>query len=590
MRDFFKTMFASMLGFFLTILLFFLFIGILISSVASSVNRTEEVEANSVLELKLSGAVPERLADNPFEGFNQGPLADAAPAVGLEQIIWGLEKAAKDNKIKGVVLRADYYAGGLGTAEEIRQQILAFRKSGKFVYAYADILTDGGFYIASACDKVYLNPKGFVEFNGFAGQVMLYKGLLDKLGVEFEVFKAGKYKSAVEPFTRNELSEPNKEQIRQYVTELYGHHLKQIALSRNLDSGALAETSNLFKARTAAKALEFKLVDGLKYYDEFEDELRSKLGIKEKDKKINKSSFAAYSKNAKSSKTGNDKIAVIYANGEIAMGKNESGDAIGGESLAQTIRKARLDKNIKAVVLRVNSPGGSSNASDIIAREVELCKKEKPVIVSFGNVAASGGYYIACVADSIFAYPNTITGSIGVFALVPNTQKMYKQHLGLSYETVPTGEYAVTWRPDQGLTPAMRSYFQGMVDEIYTDFISIVGRGRHIDTGRVAELAQGHVYTAMHAKTLGLVDGFGGLQRSIQSAAWKAKLKDYRLVSWPEMKSPIELLFGDKSKSMLDEKLAESELGPLFKAFGQANSVLKMTGPQMRMPWEIQVQ
>jgi protease IV len=417
---------------------------------------------------------------------------------------------------------------------------------------------------------------------------MFYKGLMDKMGVQMEVFKAGKYKGAVEPFIQTSLSEPNREQIKTYVSESFGQSIKSIAKSRGIDSQTLADIANKFLARNAKKALEYKLVDGLKYQDEVEDEVKLKIGLKADDK-FKAMAFGSYVQTDMDDEYSSDKIAVIYANGEINMGKNESGDGIGSESLAATIKKARLDKNIKAIVLRVNSPGGSSNASDIIAREIEVCRKVKPVIVSFGNVAASGGYYIACLGDSIFAYPNSITGSIGVFAMVPNTQKLYKEHLGLTYETVPTGEFSEGWRPDQPLSNGMRSYFQEMVNDIYGDFIGIVAKGRKLDTAAVAALAQGHVYTGVHAKTLGLIDGFGGIERALQSAAWKAKLKTYRVVEMPTLKNPFEMLFGKETMASVQENMMKEQFGTFYESAKRMKNVSTFTGAQMRMPWEIRV-
>lgn len=586
MKSFLKTMLASMFGFFLGLIVVVVFFAIIIASAIKS--NDLEINSNTVLELKLNGAISERLADNPFQGLSDIQGQSVATPIGLNKIIEGMQMAAKDDKIKGILLRTDLYAGGMATADEIRNQIIEFKKSGKFIYAYSEIITDAGYFIASACDKVYLNPKGFVEFNGFSGRVSFYKGMLDKVGVQFEVFKAGKYKGAVEPFIQTSLSEPNREQIKAYVTGLFGYHIKCIAASRNLDSADLANTANLFLARTAEKAVEYKLVDALKYEDEVEAEIRAKLKLKS-DAEFKPVSFAAYVKNNDSEKYSKNKIAVIYAVGDINMGKNESGDGIGSETIAANIRKARLDKNIKAVVLRINSPGGSSNASDIIAREVEICKKTKPVIISFGDVAASGGYYIACMGDSIFAYPNSVTGSIGVFAMIPNTSKLYKDHLGLSYETVPTGEFAAGWRPDEALSPAMKSYFQEMVNQVYGEFVGIVAKGRKLDTSTVANLAEGHVYTAMQAKELRLVDQFGGIQRAIQSAAWKAGLKEYRVIELPFLKSPFEMFFGDNTESKLAENLLKSQMGDFYQTYEQFQKIKNLQGMQMIMPWQVEI-
>ncbi len=584
MIAFFKNVLASLTGFILGVVLIFLFFLAVIATAIATSDKEEKIEPNTVLELSLNGEVPERFQQNPFENFGQ----DVTTAgVGLDQVLFGLDKAAKDKKIKGIYLRCDLYAGGMGTADEIREKILAFRKSGKFVIAYAEAMTDAAYFIASACDKVYLNPKGLIEFNGFAGQVMMYKGMFDKLGVEFVVFKVGKYKSAVEPFIQEKISEANRKQIEVYVNELFGHCMKKISESRKIDSGELADIANQYKARNAKKAVEYKLVDGLKYEDEVESELKTLCGLKT-DAKLQKKSFAKYSKKQDLGVDKN-KIAVIFANGEINMGKNESGDGIGSESLAATIKKARLDKNIKAVVLRVNSPGGSSNASDIIAREIELCKKVKPVIASYGDVAASGGYYISCLADSIFASRSSITGSIGVFALLPNTAKLYKDKMGLSYETVPTGEFAVAWRPDEPLSSGMRVLMQETVNDIYSDFISIVGKGRRMDTSRVDELAEGRVYTGIHAKEVGLIDGFGGLQRAIQSAANKAGLKSYELVNMPKQKDIIEQFFGTDKLEEAQSKMIEKELGKLALPYNEIKSVLNRNGVQMRLPYDLQI-
>jgi protease-4 len=581
---FIKSVLASILGFFIGIVLIIVFFAAIIGSIAGGMDNIPEVKKNTVLELTLSGEIPDRTTEDPIAEITD----DGLSSLGLNSILYGLDKAAKDDKIKGVYLRVDLFAGSMGTAEEIRQKLLEFRKSGKFVVAYGEIFTDAGYYIASACDKIYLNPKGIIEFNGYAGQTAFYKGMFDKIGLEFEVFKAGKYKSAVEPFIQNSMSDANREQVREYVFSLFGYCMKNIAKSRGMDSAYVAEVANMFKARNAKLALQYKLIDALKYEDEAENEL-ALLSQGSADKKLIKYDFDKYAKGSWNVGSGEDKIVLIYASGEINMGNNESGDGIGSTSLAATLKKARLDSHVKAVVLRVNSPGGSSNASDIIAREIALIKKTKPVIASFGGVAASGGYYIACLADSIFVQPTTITGSIGVFAMIPNTARLYKEKLGLNYETVPTGDYAVTWRPDAPLSEGMRSYFQGMVNDIYDDFTGIVARGRKMDTGRVKQLAEGHVYTGVYAKKLQLADEYGGIQRAIQSAATKAGIKKYRVVSMPKQKTTLELLFGNNVTSHANEKLMKAELGSLYAPYENIKKVLNSNGVYMRMPFDIQI-
>lgn len=585
---FWKIVFASLTGFIFGLLIIFLFfVSVIISAINEGKNKGK-IGNNTVLELKLNGVVQDRGIASPFSEF--GGDDENMATISMNGILNGLEAAKTDKKVKGILIRADLYAGGMGTAEEIRNKILDFRKSGKFAIAYSEVLTDAGYYISSACDKVYLNPKGMVEFNGFAAQLAMYKGMFDKLGLEFEVFKAGKYKGAVEPFTQTSISEPNRQQLKDYITDLFGHYISEIAKSRNLDSGSLANVANQFLARNAKKALENKLVDGLMYEDELETELKKRCGTKETEK-LSKAGFSSYYNyvSDKGMGSNSNKIAVIFASGDIVQGKDETGEQTASETIAAAIRKARNEKHIKGVVLRVNSPGGSSFASDVIAREIELCKKVKPVIVSFGNVAASGGYYISSLADTIFAQPSTITGSIGVFALIPNTSSMFKNKLGMNWETVETGEYSVAWRPDQPLTPNMRNYFQEMVQEIYGDFVGIVAKGRKMDTASVNALAQGHVYTGIRAQKLGLTDKWGGLERAIQSAAWKAGIKEYDVVNYPKLKTPLEMFFGKTNAEEISNQMLKAQAGEFYPVLQDARKAMKVSGMQMRMPWEINV-
>lgn len=578
----FKVFLASLFGFFIGMGLLVGIFFLVIFGLGRSGKKELSVKDNSVLELRLGVDVPDRAAKNGFMFGNDDQMQN----IGLDDILNGIDEAIEDKKIKGIALHTDYYSGGLATAEEIRNKLMAFKKAGKFIYAYGEVYTEQGYYIASVADKIYLNPKGMMDFNGFAAQIMMYKGMFDKLGVKFEVFRAGKYKSAVEPYVNDKLSEPNKEQINRYITSIFGHHLKQISIARGIDSGVLADIAANYKARSAEASKQLKIVDETAYQDQFEEGIRKKLGLKEKDK-TNLVSFAKYAARAEREGSGKDKIAVIYCNGTINVGKDESGEGIGSESLAATIKKARLDNKIKAIVLRVNSPGGSALASDIIAREVELARKVKPVVVSIGNVAASGGYYISCMADSIFAQPNSITGSIGVFALITNISELYNNKMGLGYETITTGKFADMGRPDRPLTDDQRQLLQDVVNNIYSDFLQVVGKGRHMDTSKVSELAQGHVYTAVDAKSLGLVDGFGGLDRAILAAARKAKLTKYRLVSMPRIKEPFEQFFGSKDAKESIKTAFKEEFGEAFSIYQQMKDIKNLSGIQMRMPFTL---
>lgn len=582
MKEFFKMMLASLTGFVVAIgLLFFVFFLIILSAISSG-SKQGVVKEKSVLEIKLGAEIPERTVKSGFgnssEALEQG--------VGLSTIVSALKKAKADNKIKCVLLRPDLYSDGLSTAEDIRNAILDFRKSGKPVISYSEVLTEKGYFIASACDKVYVNPKGMLEFKGYASQIMMYKGMLDKVGVKMQVFKVGKYKSAVEPYIQEQLSEPNKEQIRNFLWDLNRISFDKISQTRKIDTATLMKIANDFVSNNLQSYLDNKLIDGLKIENEVEEELKKQSGIEAKDK-IRKIGVAAYYEKNEGSKSG-DKIAVIYCTGEINSGKNETGDGIGSETIVTAIKKARLDKNVKGIVLRVNSPGGSALASDVIAAEVELAKKTMPVVVSFGDVAASGGYYISCLADSIFANTNSITGSIGVFALIPDVSQLYKEKMGLGFETVKTGKYSDIGRPDRPLNVGEASYFQKMVNEIYIDFISIVAKGRKMDTAQVNQLAQGHVYSAIDAKELNLIDGFGGLDRAVASVAYKAKLKEFQTVEYPRLKSPWEMFFGNgQSGQDLYSQFLKNELGFIYPAFKEVKAVIESKGVYMRMPYDL---
>jgi protease-4 len=411
----------------------------------------------------------------------------------------------------------------------------------------------------------------------------MYKGLLDKLGVNFQVFKVGKFKGAVEPFVLDKLSEENKYQITTYLTSLYKHQVSEIGKSRKMPFDSLWNVSQKGLVFTAKDAMNCHLVDKLVY----EDELMTIVKRKSSNYQfINLSKFLESDDNYKYAE---EKIAIIYAEGDIMPGNSENNTQIASETFIKTLKKVSNDESIKAIVVRVNSPGGSSMASDIIAKEVKLAKKIKPVIFSYGNVAASGGYYISCVGDSIFALPNSVTGSIGVFAMVANTENLFGQKLGLKYETVNVGEMAELWRPDRSMNTAQSMMMQNAVNNIYDDFISIVSEGRHIEKSVVNDLAQGRVYSGEDALKLKLIDGIGNIDRAVLSANRMAKLKDYKIVEYPEAKGLLEKII-DRSSNK------ESQMSELLIQMGlDANtvkdiiSVKNMQGMQMRLPWSIDI-
>jgi protease-4 len=480
-------------------------------------------------------------------------------------------------------LKPGLYSSGLANADEIRSYIAEFRKSQKWIIAYGEIFTEQGYYIASACNETYLNPKGMLEFNGLSSNIVMYKGMLDKLGVNFQVFRVGKFKGAVEPFIQTKLSDENKFQIKTYLESLYTYQVKEIAKSKNTSFDSLWNIAMKGEVFTANDAKSKKLVDGLYYENQVWDVVKNKV------KDYKKASVSKYLKSEDNYTYSENKIALIYAEGEIMPGTNNSEDGIGSESFIKELIKAKNDKSIKAIVIRVNSPGGSSMASDIIAQEVKLAKKVKPVIISFGNVAASGGYYISCVADSIFALPNSVTGSIGVFAMIANTENLFGQKLGLGYESVNLGEMAEIWRPDQALSPAQGMMMQKAVNEIYDDFISIVAEGRHLDKSVVNELAQGRVYSGKDALNLKLIDGLGGINRALLSASRKANVKEYRVVEFPESKSLIERFMNKANNDEAKMKSLMVEMGLNAKTVSELKSIGRMQGMQMRLPWSIEI-
>ncbi len=540
-----------------------------------------KVENNTVLTLVLPTEIREQGQDDPFaELFGN---SETESALGLNEIKDAFKRAANDSKIKGIVLKPGFYSGGLANAEEIRQIINQFKKSNKWIISYSELYTEQGYYIGSACNEVYLNPKGMLEFNGLSSNIVMYKGLLDKLGVNFQVFKVGKFKGAVEPFLFDKLSDENKFQIKTYLESLYKHQVLEISNSRKSNKDTLwniAMKGNVFGAKQAKIN---GLVDKLIY----ENELWNIVKNKQNDYK--KLSFSKFLKGEDNYTYSENQIAVIYAEGEITPGTNSSDMGIASESFIKEIIKAKNDESIKAIVIRVNSPGGSSMASDIIAQEIKLAKAKKPVIVSFGNVAASGGYYISCVADSIFAQPNSVTGSIGVFALIANTENLFGQKLGLKYESVNVGEMSEIWRPDQPLGAAQSMMMQNMVNEIYDDFIGIVSEGRKIDKAKVHELAQGRVYSGEDALKLNLIDGLGGLDRALLAAKNKAKLKEFRIVEFPENKSFIEKFINKASDS--DAKMQELmlQMGFDLQTVKELKSIKTMQGIQTRLPWSMEL-
>lgn len=588
MKQFFKFMFASMLGFGLSIfLLVVLFIAI-IAGIAGSMEDKKEVDVkdNSILRITLNHPVQERTSKNPFENINFGNNnEDGNPAIGLNDILKSIHHAKKDDKIKGIFLDLSLVQSGMANAEEVRNALIDFKMSKKFIVAYGEIYTQGSYYLASVADKIYLNPSGDMLFNGFSSTSLYMKSALEKMGIQAQVIKHGKFKSAGETFVEDKMSDENRKQVEEFVGAMYKHFMEQIAKARKKSIAEVYDMAENLKIQEPKDAKQLGMVDGLMYRDEVMGELRKRIGVKD-DEKIKFINLGSYVTAVPKSEKAKEKIAVIYAVGDIISGQGDE-ETIGSDKFAAALKKAREDKNVKAVVLRINSPGGSALASDVIWREVVLTKKEKPVIVSMGNVAASGGYYIALAADTIVAQPNTITGSIGVIGVMLNAQKLMNDKLGLHLDGVKFGKYSDLGRIDRPLNSDEEAIVQKAIDRIYVDFVTKVAGGRHMSYEAVDAIAQGRVWSGVDAQKIGLVDVLGGVETAIDIAAKKAGLKEYRIMGLPEQEDPIQNLI--KSFGGVKENLLKEEMKENYIYYKQMQKALNCRGIQTRMPFEVTI-
>lgn len=574
-----------MLGFFLTsVIIIFIFMMILVSAASFADKEVVKVKDNSILELSFDKPIVDRTKKQPFEEF--GFAFGDEKELGLNGIIENIAKAKNDDKIKGIYLNLAVIPSRLATIEEVRNALIDFKESGKFIVSYGEVYTQGAYYLASVSDKIYLNPEGFLDFRGFVGQVMFIKGTLDKLDIEMQVIRHGEFKSAVEPLILDKMSEANKEQTLTYLTSMWEHLLSQISKTRNISIQELKEIADSIKVSTPGKSVEHKLIDKLLYKDELIAELKNRLELKEKDNlnviKIEKYANAPASLERKRTK---DKIAVIYAVGDIMSGEGDD-ETIGSERISKAIREARKDSSIKAIVLRVNSPGGSGLASDVILREMVLAKEVKPVVVSMGDLAASGGYYISCAANKIYAHENTITGSIGVFGVLPNMQGFFNNKLGITFDKVKTNEHADYGSVTRGLDSYEEGLITMMVERFYTTFITHVAKGRNMTVEEVDAIGSGRVWSGIDAKRIGLIDEFGGLNDAIECAAELAELEKYKVINLPKQIDPFEQMV-KAIKGNTQTKLIKNELGESYIYFEHLKSISQMDGIQARLPYNI---
>lgn len=586
MKEFFRSMLGSCLGVLVAILLIVI---VLFGAGAamSAGGKTSKTAEKGVLKLTLNHAIPEK-TDNVETSFGDAP----ASTLGLRHIVRLLENAAKDDNIKGVVIQASSVQTGQATLLQLRNAIASFKESGKFVYAYADSYSQSAYFLATVADSVFLNPNGDVGLQGYGIVTPFFKGSLEKLGVDFDIFYAGDFKSATEPLRRTEMSPENRLQTKVFLNDMVGLMKAEVSKSRKIPLFELDRIMSQLDGRDAKRALQNKLVDETLYWDEFEARVRKKVKLDE-DEKINYLSLDDYNLLAGLTEEGKftEKVAVVYAEGDVVYNMSGKG-MIDNTKYLKIFDKIRKDKNIKAVVLRVNSGGGSALTSDIIWREVELLKaKGIPVIASFGDYAASGGYYIAAGADSIFASPNTLTGSIGVFSMLPNFKKLSNDKLGITFDSVKTHAMSVNLSTVYAMSDKEKEYITESTNDIYQQFLDRVAKGRGMSVDSVHKYAQGRVWTGRTAQKIGLVDEIGYLQQAINAAAKKAGITDYKVVEYPRIeKSLLEQLVESWAKQQAEEgenAHMNAEMRWLLRLYNENKAVWQAEGVQARMLLDI---
>lgn len=592
---FYKVVLAAFIGTLIALVInFFIKVGV-VSSMISNLSKSESetsttVKPNSVLYMKLDYEIPDRTTDNPFGNINFQTM-ETSDATGLNEILRNIENAKTDANIKGIYLELSSIPTSMATIQEIRNKLIEFKESGKFIVAYGESYGQSAYYLASIADKIFLNPEGAMDLHGMASQIMFYKHLLEKLDIEMQIVRGpnNRFKSAVEPYFLDKMSEANREQMDKLLGTVWGQILASISQSRNISVEQLNQIAdNLDVLFNAQKALEYGLVDNLYFKDQVLDELK---GLTGSNKSINAVGNANYAKSYKDKNVSKNEVAIIYASGQIFDGKGNEEQAIYSENLSKTIRKAREDKNVKAIVLRVNSPGGSALASAIIGRELDLTKEVKPVIVSMGNYAASGGYWISAKADYIFADPTTLTGSIGVFGTFPNAQGFLNDKIGLTFDVAKTNENADFPNFTQPLTEFQYNKLQEMVGKTYNDFTQRVAEGRGLRQTFVDSIGQGRVWAGADAIGLGLVDKLGDMEDAIAYAVEKANLgNDYKVTEWPKQKDFFTRLMESMNKTDELDAAMKQKLGVYYNYYKGLENLNNNTGIQARMPFDLVIE
>jgi len=592
MKDFFKYTLASCLGMVIALILLsiigFISIAGFVSFVSSS-DPSVDLPEEGVLELKLDDIVPEKTNNTDISPFSFS--LDDQNVVGLQDMIRLIGYAKDDDQIKGLYINLSGTTLASASAYDLRAAIEEFKTSEKFVFANADYYSQGTYYLASIADSIYIHPTGSIDFRGFGVTVPFLKGMLDKIGIEAKVFYAGDFKSATEPLRRTDISEENREQTREYLRALYNIFLEDIAESRNTSPEALEKLADQFQIQFTEDAVANGLVDRVVYSDEFINAIRTEIHGKADDPVNIISMSNYYTKNKKeiANISGDKEVAIVYMEGGIVVEGNDPG-TISSEKYVKLLREIRNKKNIGAVILRINSGGGSALASDKIAREIQLIRdKDIPVVATMGDVAASGGYYIAAPANVIYAAPNTITGSIGVFAVIPQAQELMQDKIGLAFDTVTTGPYASAFNVAEELSESEKDFYQSFVDSIYQQFLHHVANSRGMSVEQVHEVAQGRVWPGKKALEINLVDEIGNMQNALDKGVELAGLEEYKIREYPKTKNPIEMLlenFGEgNGTSPAIKKEIESFLSESFPHYQIKKEYESLTGVQMRLPY-----
>jgi len=612
MKSFFINILSSFIGVFLAAIaigfvLITLIVGffVTLAEEIESGSKVQALEEKSVMVLNLNYPIAEKTSEDPFDHYDFETM-ESRLVLGLDDIVENILLGSQDPKIEGLYLNIDPTSQGWASTESIRNALFKFKSSGKWIISYNEYYSQESYYLSSVSNEVYLNPQGFMEFQGLNAQSIFLKDSLEKLNIEMQVLRGpdNEYKSAVETFTSNSMSENSRFQTQVLINDIWANTIKNISTSRGISEQVLNNIANNLSLNSPQDAVDYKLIDGLRYQDEVRENIKEKMNLPEK-KDIPQISIEDYASlhqdkhllpNLARIEQGN-KIAVIYADGNIMSGENSKG-IVGSTTTADALRNARKNKQVKALVLRVNSPGGSALASDVILREVFLSAQEKPMIISFGNVAASGGYYIAAAGNKIFAEPSTITGSIGVFSLLPNFQGFLNNKLGIRFENVNTHAYSDFGNTTQALKPFEQEKLQKQLEAVYITFKSHVAQGRNLSDSQVEDLAKGRVWSGVEAKRIGLVDEIGGLNDAIAAAAAMASISDYQLLKLPKEETPFDRFMQNSgahartwlANALLGDSINNKVITPVLQQYQIINQLQMEEGVQARMPFIIHIE